>query len=140
MEASPSGATLGAVQSNSPLADAAMRGDKDAVKKLIKEGADIGVPQGDGMTALHWAALNGDVELTEMLLYAGANMFAIVPHLYAKVPYRRADFQTVSLVSILPMGLVVNPGVKATTVADVLALVTGPATVGTGGVPSRSLA
>ena len=45
------------------------------------------------------------------LLYAGANMFAIAPHLYAKVPYQRSDFQTISLVSELPMGLVVNPSV-----------------------------
>ena len=28
------------------------------------------------MTALHWAATHGDAELTEMLLYAGANVRA----------------------------------------------------------------
>ncbi|HEY7819318.1 MAG TPA: ankyrin repeat domain-containing protein, partial [Vicinamibacteria bacterium] len=32
--------------------------------------------QGDGMTALHWAALSNDVETAEMLLYAGANVRA----------------------------------------------------------------
>jgi tripartite-type tricarboxylate transporter receptor subunit TctC len=41
------------------------------------------------------------------LLYAGANMFAIAPHL-RKLPYQRADFQPISLVSDLPMGLVVR--------------------------------
>ena len=71
------GATLGAVQSNSPLADAAMRGDKDAVKKLIKDGADIGVAQGDGMTALHWAAEHGDADMAQQLIYAGANVAAV---------------------------------------------------------------
>ena len=71
------GATLGAMQSASPLADAAMRGDKDAVKKLIKEGADIGVPQGDGMTALHWAADHGDADMAQQLIYAGANVSAV---------------------------------------------------------------
>ena len=45
------------------------------------------------------------------LLYSGANMFAIAPHVYAKVPYQRSDFQTISLVSDLPMGLVVNASV-----------------------------
>ena len=71
------GATLGATQSSSPLADAAMRGDKDAVKKLLKEGADVGVAQGDGMTALHWAAERGDAELAQILLVAGANASAV---------------------------------------------------------------
>jgi len=70
------GATLSATQSSSPLADAAMKGDKDTVKLLLKQGVDIGVAQGDGMTALHWAARNGDAELTQMLLFAGANVKA----------------------------------------------------------------
>ena len=45
------------------VADAAMKRDKDAVRALLKDGADVNAAQGDGMTALHWAALNGDVEL-----------------------------------------------------------------------------
>ena len=71
------GATLGATQSASPLADAAMKGDKAAVRQLLKDGADIGVPQGDGMTALHWAAERGDAELAQMLIVAGANAQAV---------------------------------------------------------------
>ncbi|MGE0865320.1 MAG: ankyrin repeat domain-containing protein, partial [Vicinamibacterales bacterium] len=58
------------------IADAAMAKDATAVKKLLKEGADVNAAQGDGMTALHWAALNGDAELASMLLYAGANVGA----------------------------------------------------------------
>ena len=46
------------------------------MKKLLKEGADVNGAQGDGMTALHWAALNGDAELASMLLFAGANVGA----------------------------------------------------------------
>ena len=71
------GASLGATQSASPLADAAMKGDTAAVKQLLKDGADIGVPQGDGMTALHWAAERGDAELAQMLIVAGANVSAV---------------------------------------------------------------
>jgi len=59
-----------------PVADAAMRGDKDAVRTLLKQGADVNEPQGDGMTALHWAAASGQVDLVETLLYAGANVRA----------------------------------------------------------------
>ena len=43
---------------------------------LLKQGADVNAAQGDGMTALHWAARRGDVELTQMLVYAGANVKA----------------------------------------------------------------
>jgi ankyrin repeat protein len=58
------------------LADAAMQGNKDAVRNLLKQGADVNTAQGDGMTALHWAAQKGDVDLAKTLLYAGANVKA----------------------------------------------------------------
>src|SRR5262245_40930854 len=60
----------------SDIADAAQQKNAAAVKKLLKDGADVNASQGDGMTALHWAALNGDAELAQMLLYAGANVGA----------------------------------------------------------------
>ena len=60
----------------SPVADAAQRGDKAAVKALLKDGADVNAAQGDGMSALHWAADRGDAELAEILLYAGASTSA----------------------------------------------------------------
>ncbi|MGH9221585.1 MAG: ankyrin repeat domain-containing protein, partial [Vicinamibacterales bacterium] len=63
-------------QSRAPIADAAQVKDTAAIKKLIKEGGDVNAAQGDGMTALHYAALNGDAELAQMLLYAGANVGA----------------------------------------------------------------
>jgi ankyrin repeat protein len=57
----------------SDVADAAMRGDKAAVKTLLAQKADVNAPQGDGATALHWAAFRGDQELADMLIRAGAN-------------------------------------------------------------------
>jgi uncharacterized protein len=56
----------------SPVADAAMEGDLTQLKALIEGGADVNASQGDGMTALHWAAENGHVEMVETLLFAGA--------------------------------------------------------------------
>ena len=56
------------------VADAAMRGDLAAVRKAIQQGADVNVAQGDGMTALHWAAEHGDSAMTELLLKAKANV------------------------------------------------------------------
>jgi ankyrin repeat protein len=56
-----------------PVAEAAMRGDREAVKALLQKGADVNVPLSDGMTALHYAASLGDAQMAEMLIYAGAN-------------------------------------------------------------------
>jgi ankyrin repeat protein len=57
-----------------PLVDAAARGDLDTVRYLLRDGADVNEAQGDGMTALHWAAERGDAELADMLIYAGCNL------------------------------------------------------------------
>ena len=62
---------------DSPVADAAMRGDVAAVRSLIDQGADVNGAQGDGMTALHWAAENGSAATAELLLSAGANLSAV---------------------------------------------------------------
>ena len=70
-------AWLGAAGSPSSVADAAMKGDRDAVRALLKQGADVSAAKGDGMTALHFAAERGDAAMTEMLLYAGANVAAV---------------------------------------------------------------
>ncbi len=61
---------------SAPLADAAMNGDSRAVMALLKQAADVNAAQGDGMTALHWAAMRNDAELAQTLLYAGANLRA----------------------------------------------------------------
>ena len=68
---------LSAQTTRTPVADAAQRGDRAAVKTLLKDAADVNAAQGDGMTALHWASLNGDAELAQMLVYAGANVKAV---------------------------------------------------------------
>jgi ankyrin repeat protein len=68
---------LRAAPSSSPVADAAMRGDRDAVRNLLKQGADVNAAEGDGMTPLHYAAERGDVPMVEMLVYAGANVSAM---------------------------------------------------------------
>src|SRR5688572_27567865 len=59
---------------DSPVADAAMRGDTARVRVLLKQGADVNAAQGDGMTALHWAATRGDAGQIAMLVYAGARL------------------------------------------------------------------
>jgi len=65
-----------AVPVESPVADAARAGDLEGVRALLREGADVNAAQGDGMSALHWAAERGDMDLMEVLLYAGAELEA----------------------------------------------------------------
>src|SRR5262245_50757668 len=70
-------ATLAAFAREASVAEAAMAGDRDTVRSLLKQGEDVNAAMGDGMTALHWAAKRGDAELAQMLLYAGANVKAM---------------------------------------------------------------
>ena len=64
------------VPAPSPVANAAMTDDAAAVRKLVASGANVNAPQGDGMTALHWAAKHGDAALTDALIKAHANVNA----------------------------------------------------------------
>ena len=61
---------------NSPVADAAERGDLEVVRTLLRDGADVNTAQSDGRTALHWAAIRNDIEIARTLLYAGATVRA----------------------------------------------------------------
>ena len=56
-----------------PLADAARRADWDAVRALVAQGADVTARQGDGATALHWAAYRDEIEVAGLLLRGGAD-------------------------------------------------------------------
>ncbi len=58
----------------SPVADAAMRGDSAKVRTLLKQGVDANAAQADGMTALHWAAARGDAAEVKVLVFAGARL------------------------------------------------------------------
>ena len=66
--------SAGSPASDSPLADAVMRGDSAGLRVLLRQGADVNEVQGDGMTALHWAASRGNLAATRMLVSAGARL------------------------------------------------------------------
>ena len=55
------------------VADAAMRGDRTVVEKLVDKHAAVNVPQADGTTALHWAVFRSDKAMVDLLIQAGAN-------------------------------------------------------------------
>jgi uncharacterized protein len=60
----------------SPLADAAMKGDKAAVRTLLSRKAAVDAPQADGATALQWAVYRNDLDVADLLIAAGANVKA----------------------------------------------------------------
>jgi ankyrin repeat protein len=105
-----------AAQSAAPIADAARRGDTDAVRALLKQGADVSAALGDGMTALHWAAERGDLATAEMLVYGGANVAAVT---------RIGHYTPLHLAAKAGSGPVVRALLKAGAIADAKATPSG---------------
>ncbi len=60
----------------SEVADAAMKGNRDAVRAALARKADVNAPQVDGTTALHWAVRADDGEMADLLIRAGARAAA----------------------------------------------------------------
>ena len=65
-----------AAGSDTRLTEAARQGDRNAVQTLIRQKVDVNAAEGDGTTALHWAASANDLEMAKTLLAAGANVKA----------------------------------------------------------------
>lgn len=68
--------SVSSLYADSRLADAAMAPDREAVRSLLKQKADVNAPQPDGTTALHWAVRQDDLETADLLIRAGANVKA----------------------------------------------------------------
>src|SRR5580693_3901469 len=75
---------IAGVAGDAALVDLVKQGNRDAAIELIDHHANVNTPTSDGTTALHWAAHNGDVDLVDRLLGAGAdakakNQFGATP-------------------------------------------------------------
>jgi ankyrin repeat protein len=58
------------------LVDAARNADAPMLQALLKRGANVNTPAGDGTTALHWASYRDEGDSAELLIRAGANVNA----------------------------------------------------------------
>jgi ankyrin repeat protein len=63
-----------AIGAGSLVADAAMKGDKVALRTLLQQKANVNEAQADGATAIQWAAYRNDIEMAGMLIAAGADV------------------------------------------------------------------
>ena len=63
-----------------PLIEAVQAADRDRVRRLVAAGVDVDAPQGDGATALHWAAHRDLVDVAGLLAGAGADVDAADDH------------------------------------------------------------
>ena len=59
-----------------PLIDAVRAGDVERARVLIVDNVDVNTSDGDGTTALHWAALHDDLDTAKALIGAGARVEA----------------------------------------------------------------
>ena len=59
-----------------PIVDAARNADANALRALLKQGADVNAASADGTTALHWASYRDNVEIVDLLIRAGAKVDA----------------------------------------------------------------
>lgn len=64
------------VSNDAALATAVQKMDRGAIRQLLEHRTDVNASQPDGMTALHWAAYQDDLELVDRLIRAGAHVGA----------------------------------------------------------------
>jgi cytohesin len=79
---------LGYAAGESPLVEAAKRGDASTVRAMLAKRANVNEAMQDGSTALLWAVYNSDVALVRDLIAAGAKVnqaskFGVTPLLQA---------------------------------------------------------
>jgi ankyrin repeat protein len=68
-----SGATGGSPAAP-PLVEAAKKADREALRALVRAGADVNAADGDGSTALLWVSHWDDAESADLLIKAGADV------------------------------------------------------------------
>ena len=116
------------------LIDAVKAEDRARVERLVAGGADVNAPQGDGATALHWAAHRDLGRVAELLIRAGADVDAADDH--GVTPLALACLNASEAMVGFLLGAEADPNVATT--SGVTPLMTA-ARVGDAGVVRRLL-
>lgn len=83
------------------LPEAVKSGNLAAVKTLLREHVPVNSAEGDGSTALHWAAYDNDLDMAQVLLAAHANVNATT-RLEAQTPlYMAAENGSAPMIELL---------------------------------------
>jgi uncharacterized protein len=101
---------------SSDVADAAMKGNKDAVRALLQRKADVRIPQMDGATALHWAVRGDDLEMADMLIRAGADVSAATREGVTPLQLAAMNGNAAMLIELVKAGA--NPNAPLTSSGD----------------------
>ena len=105
-----------AAAATTEVADAAMRGSRDAVRAALQRKADVNAPQIDGTTALHWAVRADDGEMADVLIRAGANASAANREGVTPVQLAAMNGSAAMLVRLIKAGA--NPNAPLTEYGD----------------------
>ena len=70
----PAAVSLAQATTAPPIIQLVKEADHAALSALVANGADVNVTEGDGATALHWAAHRNDVESVHLLIKGGADV------------------------------------------------------------------
>jgi ankyrin repeat protein len=100
----------------SEVADAAMKGNREAVRTLLQRKASPNSPQIDGTTALHWAVRVDDLQLADMLLLAGANVSAATREGVTPLQLAAMNGNAAMLIKLIRAGA--NPNAPLTAYGD----------------------
>jgi ankyrin repeat protein len=92
---------------------AAERQDWEALRTLVRSKADIRAPQGDGATALQWAAHWDHVESVDLLIRAGADVNAANDHGVTPLMLAAENGSTAVVARLLEAGANVNAALRA---------------------------
>jgi ankyrin repeat protein len=98
----------GAAQNGMLLVDAVKRGDREAVRELLRVKPDVNAAQADGTTALHFAVRANDIELVRTLLRAGANAKATNRYGIAPITLAATNGSAEALDALLKAGASAN--------------------------------
>ena len=100
--------SLSAAGATPRLVEAVKAGNKDAIRALAKQRAEVNAAEADGTTALHWAVRGGDLDTVQLLIRSGANVKAANRYGVTAVSLAATNGDAAALQALLKAGADAN--------------------------------